>query len=1162
LKSIDKDALGAIETEIELLQKLHHKNIVKYIDTIRSKNHLYIVLEFIESGSLSALVKDHGTFPEVLVAKYIKQVLHGLQYLHEQGVLHRDIKGANILVTKGGDVKLADFGVAVSIADAHVDEVVGTPYWIAPEIIEMSSTPTTACDIWSVGCTVIELLTGNPPYFDLAPMTALFRIVQDDYPPLPHGISPALRDFLLLCFQKEPVLRCSAITLLAHAWIKNCLEREKNSKSKENISTSISKNDIGSKNSKTTIQQHSSQLNDEAIAPRIRSISEGNLNVNVSKTKQIQEEISPPPIDESLSTPQKDQSNKSKSIVIVDNKDIKKDVPITNTVENKEDHTNLLSSLSPTPSPYRMTHFVTSSELSTPITENSKLPLDQTPESSFMSSSALKLKQFREEDEDIYSDLETAIGDISTAESPKKGKEINNENAPKLTKPKLKTSFDKGLILNNGENDVISQKLVTRMKNAMNGDNKGEDIDELRWFQFEDDYFEQNDMKNTTIRGVKDAINLMEKILPDSKEEEVRAICLELIRLFANNPDLREHIVSYEGVMPILLMFENQSRIGPNGTVSPYVLKIINIIMKDSKSTKEQLALMGIVPPILRILENGFIPQNGLHSTHSLFSLFPLSNPPTVVEPLIKEAAYFVHQMTFASSLTLQLLLSAGVLPVLVQLMAYSSLMITQLNSRSIFESIIRSGSHEGLLDRESSKVISSHMVVSEDAKKLVYMGIDCVQQVFNVQSSRTRDFGHLFVRMGLLPHLALAFQYLIAIFLSTIEYGTSDTVDVRNDNEQSEEQLMLECSTYIPDPFCTMENRDWQNESIECKYSLVISSLLVRLSLSDSWIAQYIVKEGGIILSIQSLHEFIVNWNNRYSNSSKKNVFDTSANQVEIELPAACVEIMERLLRIVKNLSMEPSVLGDLERAGVIQIVVPLLDGPISDRCKIYVLPIIFNLCRLNKRRQDIAVMHGIIPHLQSLIIENSHLRQFALPVFCYLARASATTRMKLWENDSLDLYVRLLRDDYWQTHILNSIAIWLANDLEAVQNVLVEPVHMSNIIEFFRSASMKTIHSIHKPLLDMMNKSSDLCQAFSCSGLFISSLIKRLSTANEAIVLRSLLRMLQLIHQHHPSPRQLVLDLNLYHIVLKFVQDSSQVLVYQAAVLVLKDFQNSTIS
>ena len=241
---------------------------MKYIDTIKSKNHLYIVLEFIESGSLATLVKDHGTFPEFLVAKYIKQVLHGLQYLHEQGVLHRDIKGANILVTKGGDVKLADFGVAVKVADAHVDEVVGTPYWIAPEIIEMSSTPTTACDIWSVGCTVIELLTGNPPYFDLAPMTALFRIVQDDYPPLPHGISPALRDFLLLCFQKEPVLRCSASTLLAHVWIKNCLEREKGNKKKHG--TEMLRGT--SNNSSISVDSF-----DEVTPTRIRSKSEGTL---------------------------------------------------------------------------------------------------------------------------------------------------------------------------------------------------------------------------------------------------------------------------------------------------------------------------------------------------------------------------------------------------------------------------------------------------------------------------------------------------------------------------------------------------------------------------------------------------------------------------------------------------------------------------------------------------------------------------------------------------------------------------------------------------------------------------------------------------------------------------------------------------------------------
>eukprot|EP00981_Chlorochromonas_danica_P007042 scaffold1536_cov179-Ochromonas_danica.AAC.2 len=102
-----------------------------------------------ENGSLSNVIKKFGFFSESLTAIYITQVLRGLKYLHEQGVLHRDIKGANILTTKDGMVKLADFGVAIKLSEAHSDEqdVVGSPYWIAPEIIEMSA-PTSACDIW------------------------------------------------------------------------------------------------------------------------------------------------------------------------------------------------------------------------------------------------------------------------------------------------------------------------------------------------------------------------------------------------------------------------------------------------------------------------------------------------------------------------------------------------------------------------------------------------------------------------------------------------------------------------------------------------------------------------------------------------------------------------------------------------------------------------------------------------------------------------------------------------------------------------------------------------------------------------------------------------------------------------------------------------------
>lgn len=155
---------------------------------MKSSENLYIILEYCENGSLHFICKNFGKFPENLVALYMSQVLQGLLYLHEQGVIHRDIKGANILTTKDGLVKLADFGVATK-SNLGESSVVGTPYWMSPEVIQLSGA-TTASDIWSLGCTVIELLAGKPPYHNLQPMPALFRIVNDDHPPFPEGASP------------------------------------------------------------------------------------------------------------------------------------------------------------------------------------------------------------------------------------------------------------------------------------------------------------------------------------------------------------------------------------------------------------------------------------------------------------------------------------------------------------------------------------------------------------------------------------------------------------------------------------------------------------------------------------------------------------------------------------------------------------------------------------------------------------------------------------------------------------------------------------------------------------------------------------------------------------------------------------------------------------
>ncbi|KAH8695710.1 hypothetical protein GQ44DRAFT_832651 [Phaeosphaeriaceae sp. PMI808] len=223
IKQVRLENLGAadlknMEMEIDLLKNLNHPNIVKYNGFVRSSESLYIILEYCENGSLHSICKNFGKFPENLVALYMSQALHGLLYLHEQGVIHRDIKGANILTLKEGLVKLADFGVATKQSGLDQSSVVGTPYWMAPEVIELSGA-TTSSDIWSLGCTVIELIEGKPPYHKLQPMQALFRIVNDEHPPIPGSASPLLQQFLMECFQKNPTLRISAKRLLKHPWI-------------------------------------------------------------------------------------------------------------------------------------------------------------------------------------------------------------------------------------------------------------------------------------------------------------------------------------------------------------------------------------------------------------------------------------------------------------------------------------------------------------------------------------------------------------------------------------------------------------------------------------------------------------------------------------------------------------------------------------------------------------------------------------------------------------------------------------------------------------------------------------------------------------------------------------------------------------------------------
>lgn len=219
-----QDHIKELEEEVKLLKDLSHPNIVRYLGTVREEESLNILLEFVPGGSISSLLGKFGPFPEAVMRTYTKQLLLGLEYLHNHGIMHRDIKGANILVDNKGCIKLADFGASKQVAElatiSGAKSMKGTPYWMAPEVIRQTGHSYSA-DIWSVGCTVIEMATGKPPWSQqYQEVAALFHIgTTKSHPPIPENLSVKAKDFLLKCLEKEPDLRPTASELLKHPFV-------------------------------------------------------------------------------------------------------------------------------------------------------------------------------------------------------------------------------------------------------------------------------------------------------------------------------------------------------------------------------------------------------------------------------------------------------------------------------------------------------------------------------------------------------------------------------------------------------------------------------------------------------------------------------------------------------------------------------------------------------------------------------------------------------------------------------------------------------------------------------------------------------------------------------------------------------------------------------
>ncbi|KAI9653493.1 MAG: hypothetical protein M1829_001286 [Trizodia sp. TS-e1964] len=1112
LVDLPKSELAVIMLEIDLLKNLNHPNIVKYHGFVKSAESLYIILEYCENGSLHSICKNFGKFPENLVGLYMAQVLHGLLYLHEQGVIHRDIKGANILTTKEGLVKLADFGVATRTTGLHESSVVGTPYWMAPEVIELSGA-TTASDIWSLGCTVIELLEGKPPYHTLQPMPALFRIVNDDHPPLPEGASPvclvdadicisptliclqAVRDFLMQCFQKDPNLRVSARKLLRHPWIVSAR------RSDSIVKTLPTKYDEAVK----SVQK----WNEALKSPNAGSLRRPSRPISSGLIPAKRDPPNPPnpPAKGPLgyakprTTAEAFRSPEGTADDNWDNDFATAISPSALQLPHLKPHDNFGGMLSPE----KLKAYAITNDA------NGRENWDDNFEGDLSVASQFQSKDF--------DPLQT----IRPHNQPKVSSEHRNK-PPRISPSKKIASRD--LKNTSYPANIPSTKSVGKRQQPINiipESPKGSKLDEAlspKLFQLSDLRAIPRQPKITNGNGSvgrKPASSFADISLARMSSS------LEIQRYAEDEDD--------EDFSDILGRVER----GPDRAETGDGSDLETLMLNSKLSNNSWLGDEDDEDDPFAQLEEGFdemdLDANIARDKYArlctqvegLVSSLKATKPRDV-DSLADLSEQLMDVLLESPDIKLVIISAHGMLPILETLEKCSRRDVI-LRLLKIVNAII----FDDVEIQENLCFVGGIPIITKFASEKYSSEIRLEAAAFVRQMYQTSTLTlQMFVGCG----------------------GLNVLVEFLDEDYDAERDLVLIGVNGIwsvfelqgPTPkndFCRIFSRS----SVLDPLSLVLNRVLDE----EGELAELFE---GRIVNIFYLFS-------QAENHVKELVADTMVlKRVLKDLKRMSPLHQITMLKFIKNLSMLSTTLDALQNSNAMEVLIDLLSSSMKEphfrEMSNQVLNTMYNLCRLSKARQENAALYGIVPLLQRIVQTERPLKEFALPILCDMAHSGKFARRTLWRNNGLPFYVSLLSDPYWQVTALDAIFVWLQEETAKVEEHLLSGDFTDAIVKCFNTSKANAFENLLEPLQKLLRLSLPVAHSLARPDLF-SRILQKLSH-NKAVVRLNLLRIVRSIFDASDGQAEVIWQYGLYEAIQKLAETDSAVLVRNMASELLK--------